>query len=835
MERIKMIKKTLILSLVLWSAGLFAQQNFIYFPIKHYIVGNSAKTGPMQDASVIPLVMSELNRVYAKINVQFYLCGIDTIYQDSIYNSNAFDANFRYYLSSIGDRKLINIFYVNSIISSEGAAAGAAPIFPNYYEDFVLVTHRYKSYCGGILNLSNIGTVIHEFGHYFELEHTFRDWNHSNTSRREHPDRNGPNANCTIRGDEFCSTPADVSIIKTVGYYERYSDNNGCFQCSLKVDSFQVDNELIAIGRTPLGWWYKPDITNYMNYADNECRKKFSTEQYEKMRRNAESYDFSYKVGSPNFITLKIGNKIDTITAFCGNNPFSNFKNGDTIYFKDKITDVELCLNPDEENRIYFPDDMEGLDSVVWFVNGDSVRTGTQKDTNGYFFELPDLSNYDSTYIVITIKVPPAKLIHFKFKTNGNNELKDAITELWKGFDKYDAETNTINADLKEEDLLIPLPDIDCEVTSTPTFATETIAGKKYIRIPQTDECDFNVKVKFACQCVGTFAFNIHNSGCDSIPEEEDFCDDIILFDTGYYNQNQFGEKKYSHYIIAKATNGKKILKIKFTNLTPSDPYSQVVWKPPINPTDSFRTSLFDINCRGLQETIHKVFEICFLIEDTITGATDSCCKIHEFSYECENNVMVSVGFKNTDIVNVPPHNMASMAGAAYLLDSPSVQQPPLDLYIGLCDSEHDLISVIYNQPIDTSNLQSIIHFNTSALPCGNYNVLYQILDGITILDSRIAKFRKNIIQTASVSPNPVTNSATVSYILNCPTASIMRISLHNIMGIELQEIFNGVPPVAVSPIPFSMGNLPNGAYIIKIEIEQEVLEIPISINIIKN
>jgi len=31
------------------------------------------------------------------------------------------------------------------------------------------------------------------------------------------------------------------------------------------------------------------------------------------------------------------------------------------------------------------------------------------------------------------------------------------------------------------------------------------------------------------------------------------------------------------------------------------------------------------------------------------------------------------------------------------------------------------------------------------------------------------------------------------------------------------------------------MGNLPNGAYIIKIEIEQEVLEIPISINIIKN
>jgi len=85
-----------------------------------------------------------------------------------------------------------------------------------------------------------------------------------------------------------------------------------------------------------------------------------------------------------------------------------------------------------------------------------------------------------NSYIIVKVVLPPNnKEIVFKFKVNCDDDdcdniIKDAITSHWEyeEFDKYDPETGTINADLTEENLLIPLPDIDCEVTSTPAFAT---------------------------------------------------------------------------------------------------------------------------------------------------------------------------------------------------------------------------------------------------------------------------------------------------------------------------------------------------------------------------
>ena len=80
------MKKTLFLSLIFCYVSLFAQEETLYFPVKHHIVNNTAGTGIMQDATVIPYIMSELNRVFAPINVQFYTyCEIDTFFFKKTY------------------------------------------------------------------------------------------------------------------------------------------------------------------------------------------------------------------------------------------------------------------------------------------------------------------------------------------------------------------------------------------------------------------------------------------------------------------------------------------------------------------------------------------------------------------------------------------------------------------------------------------------------------------------------------------------------------------------------------------------------------------------------
>ena len=71
------MKKLLIISFIICSFSLFSQTQ--YFPVLHRIVNNNAGTGVMQDATLIPLIMEELNRVFAPAGIQFYTyCDIDT-------------------------------------------------------------------------------------------------------------------------------------------------------------------------------------------------------------------------------------------------------------------------------------------------------------------------------------------------------------------------------------------------------------------------------------------------------------------------------------------------------------------------------------------------------------------------------------------------------------------------------------------------------------------------------------------------------------------------------------------------------------------------------------
>lgn len=104
----------------------------------------------------------------------------------------------------------------------------------------------------GRFDMNNPNIVIHEFGHFYGLEHTFESQKYGETKF--------DNSNCATTGDRICDTPPDPNVSPIfISYY----------QCEL-----YYKNDL-----------YKPIINNYMTY-NSPCYMKeysFTDGQYQVM------------------------------------------------------------------------------------------------------------------------------------------------------------------------------------------------------------------------------------------------------------------------------------------------------------------------------------------------------------------------------------------------------------------------------------------------------------------------------------------------------------------------------------------------------------------------
>ena len=290
------MKYFLITIILLVSVNLFSQQDTLYFPVTHHIITLDNGTGG-QDAALIPLIMYELNNAFAPAGIQFYMScvGIDTIKNTTKTSIDLRNGVYtdRDYLTNIASvPNTINIFYPHIIYYGSSSAIGVAT-FPWASDDYITVVRTQSIYNFGTFDnfIKEFSHHIHEMGHYFGLQHTFLNYNNS---WAEHPtDR----IYCATRGDSLCDTPADIEVSRTFGYYENYTDSNNCSLCNLLLDSFYY---------SPNGWWYKPDLKNYMNYASVYCREYFSDQQNTKMRNMATNRTkLINKIGNPNYVTLK--------------------------------------------------------------------------------------------------------------------------------------------------------------------------------------------------------------------------------------------------------------------------------------------------------------------------------------------------------------------------------------------------------------------------------------------------------------------------------------------------------------------------------------------------
>lgn len=148
--------------------------------------------------------------------------------------------------------KYLRIWVVSSI-SGLGSGVLGYSMFPNSSSYFDGIVMRYdvfgdNSNCSGcyslVSNYDKGDTLIHEFGHYMGLYHTFEGG------------CNAFNEPCDIQGDRVCDTPPTSGP----NYY-----------CLAGVDSCLQDFD-------------QDDITNYMDYGNDNCTDHFSQGQFDRIQ-----------------------------------------------------------------------------------------------------------------------------------------------------------------------------------------------------------------------------------------------------------------------------------------------------------------------------------------------------------------------------------------------------------------------------------------------------------------------------------------------------------------------------------------------------------------------
>jgi len=255
----------------------------------HVIVFDETNlTGEFTEVEV-DAALDELNSYFVQVGLSFKRClGINYIsdVQDypgvNIYNGTVeeIDGTERNMIATDNNVDgVINLYFAERLWTGTRSTCGTGS-FPNGTfdgGDRVWITDgSANTYC-----------LAHEFGHYFDLLHTF---SRNNTAFAELVTRPsdgsnicppGEDCNCGPGiGDELCDTPADPEGLPRPGVVGNYSLNL-CRNASCEFDSGAQSWCSIADAATP-PVDYTPDPSNIMSYC--WCADYFSPQQIDRMR-----------------------------------------------------------------------------------------------------------------------------------------------------------------------------------------------------------------------------------------------------------------------------------------------------------------------------------------------------------------------------------------------------------------------------------------------------------------------------------------------------------------------------------------------------------------------
>lgn len=228
-----------------------SNSTILYFAIQHHYIRPSSGTSNLPTLSFEKSI-DNLNNAFKETRIQFYACGSANVINSDTYYNFVASSSEASLMSAHQNPDAINIYYFNSIFTSNNGYVAGYAYYPEVNKNFIAI----KS------DNAATSTEAHELGHFFGLPHTFETANGVELVNRN-------NDNCDYNGDKFCDTPADLNPFTTPGvtlsnceYTGTLTDGNGDL--------------------------YDPDTRNYMSYYGS-CTNKFSSQQIDKMNTWAVS------------------------------------------------------------------------------------------------------------------------------------------------------------------------------------------------------------------------------------------------------------------------------------------------------------------------------------------------------------------------------------------------------------------------------------------------------------------------------------------------------------------------------------------------------------------
>jgi hypothetical protein len=227
----------------------------LYIPITIHQVRHTNGTYS-KNSSLEPFFHSlvSLNRVFSEVHIQFYVNkNIDYIDNDTYlypaYNSVAHKQLITNYKNST----TVNVWILDgwSDVTSIGYGGPGGVQLAD-------LTER---------------TVIHEFGHFFTLIHTFDFENGIEKVART-------GGNCATAGDGICDTHADPYGLSTSQIIGDVLEHKNC--------------EVISNTKDLSNAMYTPPFDNFMSYYNNACGLKFTPQQFDRMLTSIPVYHSGY-------------------------------------------------------------------------------------------------------------------------------------------------------------------------------------------------------------------------------------------------------------------------------------------------------------------------------------------------------------------------------------------------------------------------------------------------------------------------------------------------------------------------------------------------------------
>jgi hypothetical protein len=288
-------------------------------------------------------LMTRVNLYFKNIGLQFHLfnCLIQHVHSSKYLN---FKTSDELELRQQYDRRdAINLYFVKSITREDGAILNGYSNLPSLNAGSNSIIFSYQDNNPEDFRTLIDKTLLHEFGHYFGLLHTFQDSNNKDISKRELVSR-GSIANCGFTGDELCDTPSDP--------YDRLKSISA-YNCTEPYPEELLD----AAGDTYISFF-----ANIMSYH-LRCGDSFTQQQYQRMQaslgiRLSPNSEYQIAIPEPNFVAIKpfeqkvfcagetIILHLDKSGLFKDNNTFSaemsngegeNFQNIPSIVYSDSL------------------------------------------------------------------------------------------------------------------------------------------------------------------------------------------------------------------------------------------------------------------------------------------------------------------------------------------------------------------------------------------------------------------------------------------------------------------------------------------------------------------